>query len=43
MRRGGAGRRWMRRRRARGQEEFGGVGKWGRGGGESGEKRRKEE
>lgn len=33
----------MRRRRARGQEEFRGVGKWGRGGGESGEKRRKEE
>lgn len=33
----------MRRRRARGQKEFGGVGKWGRGGGESGEKRRKEE
>lgn len=32
MRRGGARKRWIRRRRARGQEEFGGVGK--RGGGE---------
>lgn len=38
MRRGGARKRWIRRRRARGQEEFGGVGKWGRGRGESGEK-----
>lgn len=33
----------MRRRRAREQEEFGEVGKWERGGGESGEKRKKEE